>query len=51
VVDLDELHQHLQQVISDAQQQYQKYADIRRSTLPNFKIGDKVFVKGEFINT
>jgi hypothetical protein len=51
VVDLDELHRHLRQVISDAQQQYQKYADIQRSTPPNFKIGDKVFVKGEFINT
>jgi hypothetical protein len=51
VVDLDELHQHLQQVISNTQQQYQKYADIQRSTPPNFKIGDKVFVKGEFINT
>src|SRR6202043_741363 len=51
VTDLDELHTRLRQVISDTQQQYQKYADVRRSAPPDFKIGDKVFVKGEFIKT
>jgi hypothetical protein len=51
VSNLDDLHTRLRQVISDTQQQYQKYADIRRSAPPNFKIGDNVFVKGEFIRT
>jgi len=44
-VDLDELQNTLKAEISVAQQRYQKSADVRRSPTPDFKIGDKVFVK------
>ena len=51
VVDLDGLHQQLRSTISDAQKQYQVSADKRRSPAPDFKIGDKVFVKAEHFQT
>jgi len=44
-VDLDELQSTLKAEISTAQQRYQKSADARRSPTPDFKVGDKVFVK------
>ena len=34
-----------------AQQRYQKSADVRHSPAPNFKVGDKVFVKAQFFWT
>ena len=34
-----------------AQQHYQKFADARRSPTPDFKVGDKVFVKAQFFRT
>ena len=34
-----------------AQQHYQKSADARRSPAPDFKVGDKVFVKAQFFQT
>ena len=34
-----------------AQQHYQKSADARRSPAPDFKVGDKVFVKAQFFRT
>ena len=34
-----------------AQQRYQKSADIQCSPTPNFKVGDKVFVKAQFFQT
>ena len=34
-----------------AQQRYQKSADARRSPTPDFKVGDKVFVKAQFFQT
>ena len=34
-----------------AQQHYQKSADTRRSPTPDFKVGDKVFVKAQFFRT
>ena len=51
VVDLNELHQQLQSTISDAQKQYQVSTDKCRSPAPDFKIGDKVFVKAEHFRT
>ena len=47
-VDLDELQSTLKAEISEAQQHYQKSADVRRSPAPDFKVGDKVFVKAQF---
>jgi len=34
-----------------AQQHYQKSADARHSPAPDFKVGDKVFVKAQFFHT
>ena len=34
-----------------AQQHYQKSTDVRRSPAPDFKVGDKVFVKAQFFQT
>jgi len=50
-VDLDELQSTLKTEISAAQQRYQKSADARRSPAPDFKVGDKVFVKAQFFHT
>src|SRR5215475_1887399 len=51
VVDLDELHHELRQVIAEAQERYQKSADIRRMPTPDFKIGDEAFVLAKFIRS
>jgi len=37
--------------ISVAQQRYQKSADVQYSPTPDFKVGDKVFVKAQFFQT
>ena len=44
-IDLDELQSTLKAEISVAQQRYQKSTDVQRSPAPDFKVGDKVFVK------
>jgi len=50
-IDLNELQNTLKTEISVAQQHYQKSADARRSPTPDFKVGDKVFVKAQFFQT
>src|SRR3979490_1152627 len=50
-VDLYELHQELHKTISEAQQRYSMSADHRQTLPPEFKIGDKVFVKSDNIQT
>jgi len=50
-VDLDELQSTLKAEISMAQQHYQKSADARHSPAPDFKVGNKVFVKAQFFWT
>ena len=50
-IDLNELQSILKAEISVAQQHYQKSADVRRSPAPDFKVGDKVFVKAQFFQT
>ena len=50
-IDLDELQSTLKAEISAAQQRYQKSADVRCSSTPDFKVGDKVFVKAQFFRT
>ena len=47
-IDLNELQSTLKAEISVAQQHYQKSADVRCSPAPDFKVGDKVFVKAQF---
>jgi len=50
-VDLDELHQELRRKIAEAQKRYQGPADARRTPAPEFKVGDKVFVKAAHFRT
>ena len=50
-IDLDELQSTLKAEISAAQQHYQKSADAQCSPAPDFKVGDKVFVKAQFFRT
>ena len=50
-IDLNELQSTLKAEISAAQQHYQKSANIWCSPTPDFKVGDKVFVKAQFFWT
>jgi len=50
-IDFDELQSTLKAEISATQQHYQKFADVRYSPTPDFKVGDKVFVKAQFFHT
>ena len=50
-VDLNDLQSILKAEISMAQQRYQKSADAQCSPAPDFKVGDKVFVKAQFFRT
>ena len=50
-VNLDDLHQQLRSHISDVQKRYSVSADRCRTPPPDFKIGDKVFVKSDNIRT
>ena len=50
-VDLDQLHQELREHIAAAQQRYQGPADARRTPPPEFKIGQQVLVRAEFLRT
>jgi len=50
-VDLGELHENLKLHIRQAQQCYQKSANNRQLPPPDFKIGQKVYVKAQFIQT
>ena len=50
-VDLNELQSTLKAEISMAQQRYQKSANAWCSPTPDFKVGDKVFVKAQFFCT
>ena len=50
-VDLDKLQSTFKAEISTAQQYYQKSADAWHSPAPDFKVGDKVFVKAQFFQT
>ena len=47
-IDLDELQSTLKAEISAAQQRYQKSTDAQCSPAPDFKIGNKVFIKAQF---
>ena len=50
-INLNELQSALKAEISVAQQRYQKSADIQHSLTPDFKVGDKIFVKAQFFWT
>ena len=47
-IDLDSLHQFLQEEMANAQKCYQGPADARRSPAPDFKVGDQVYVKAKY---
>ena len=51
VTDLSELHEELRKAILSSQEQYQHFADKNRIPPPNFKVGDKVYVKAKFFRT
>jgi hypothetical protein len=50
-VNLDDLHQELRLQIAEAQKRYQGPADARRTPAPDFKVGDKVYVKAAHFRT
>ena len=50
-VNLNDLHQQLQSHISDTQKRYLVSTDKHQTPLPDFKIGDKVFIKSDNICT
>jgi len=49
--DLKELHEFLRSEMALAQQRYQGPADAKRSTPPDFKIGDEVYVKAKYFRS
>lgn len=49
--DLGELHEHLKTNIREAQGRYQKHADHHRLPPPDFKVGEKVFVKAQYFRS
>src|SRR6201996_2184318 len=51
VTDLSELHEELRKAILLSQEHYQRSADKNRIPPPNFKVGDRVFVKAKFFRT
>ena len=51
MVDLDELHSELQHQLSEAQKHYQGPMDCCWSPSPDFKVGEKAFVKAEHFQT
>ena len=50
-VDLGELHEALKDNIRAARPRYQKHADNQRILPPEFKIGDKAYVKAEYFHS
>ena len=50
-INLNELQSTLKAEISAVQQHYQKSTDAWHSPAPDFKVGDKVFVKAQFFRT
>lgn len=50
-VNLDKLHSELREHIAKSQKRYQGPADARCAPPPDFKVGDKVFVKAKFFHT
>jgi Chromo (CHRromatin Organisation MOdifier) domain len=51
VTDLRELHSKLRINIQESQKRYQQSADKNQIPLPEFKVGDKAFVKAKFFQT
>jgi len=49
--DLKELHEFLRSEMALAQQHYQGPADAKRSTPPDFKIGDQVYMKAKYFRS
>ena len=50
-VDLESLHEFLRIEMAATQKYYQGPADIKQSHLPDFKIGDQVFVKAKYFRS
>ena len=51
VTDLSELHEELRSAILQSQERYQVSADRNRIPAPEFRVGDKAFVKAKFFRT
>jgi hypothetical protein len=50
-IDLNELHQFLQNDMSYAQDRYQDPADARRKPAPDLQVGQQVFVKAKYFHS
>ena len=50
-VDLESLYEYLRTEMAAAQQRYQGPADAKRLALPDFKVGDQVFVKAKYFRS
>ena len=50
-VNLESLHQYLQEEMAAAQKRYQGPADARRLPAPDFKVGDQVYVKAKYFRS
>ena len=50
-VDLELLYKYLRTEMAAAQQRYQGPADTKRLALPDFKVGDQVFVKAKYFRS
>jgi hypothetical protein len=51
VTDLQELHSKLQVNIQESQERYQQSVNKNHIPFPEFKVGDKAFVKAKFFRT
>ena len=50
-VNLESLHQYLQEEMAAAQKRYQGPADARRLPAPDFKVGNQVYVKAKYFRS
>jgi len=50
-VDLESLHQYLQEEMANAQLHYQGPADAKCTPAPDFKVGDQVYVKAKYFRS
>ena len=50
-VDLESLHEYLQEKMAMAQKRYQGPTDAKRSPAPDFKVSDQVYVKAKYFRS
>jgi len=50
-VDLESLHQYLQEEMANTQLRYQGPADAKRTPAPDFKVGNQVYIKAKYFRS